>query len=212
MELSARYTDEKKRSYVELAYYYSLYSNSLSTVSVYDNGSYTTQFQAVGKARIQGLQLSAETRFSIFAIYANATYSDPYSVLTSKSGADSAVRMGDIAVFSANAGVNAKFIRDKFNVNMRVNYVGDKPTGKNTTTNTNPYTSTPGYTLLNGTLGYSIKNIGVVQFRVDDIFDTQYYAPGVRSASGIQTSRVPQPGRMFYAQFILNLTRQNEHF
>ncbi|MCW3122011.1 MAG: hypothetical protein JWQ38_1503 [Flavipsychrobacter sp.] len=205
VELTAKYNIRKKTS-VEVAYYHSWYSNSLITANVDYNGTKTTQFQASGKAEIQGIQLAAETSVSIFSIYANATFTDPYSIIAGVSGKDSArARMGDIATYSANAGVNMRFYKDHFNLNMRVNVVGDKETGKGTTTSGNPYSSTPGYFLLNGTLGYKITKVGVVQFRVDNILNTLYYSPGIRSASGIQTSRVPLPGRVYYAQFNLNL-------
>lgn len=205
-EFSARLTNHKK-SYVELAYYHSMYSNSVSTATVIYKGKTTTQFQALGKADIQGLQLAAETQYSRFNFYFNATYTDPYSLMSTTKGEDSAVRMGDIAVVSANAGVNAKFFKDHINANLRVNVVGDKATGKNTTTAGNPNTSIPGYTLLNGTLGYKFKKIGVLQVRVDNILDVEYFSPGIRSASGIQSSMVPLPGRIYYAQFNFNLTR-----
>ena len=204
VEVSGKYVF-KKRSYVEVAYYHSWYSNSVITANVDYYGTKTTQFQASGKARIQGVQLAAETSVSIFSFYANATFTDPFAILKTTTGADSSVRMGDIASYSANAGVNMRFWKDRLNLNMRVNVVGDKLTGKNTTTPGNPYTSTPGYEILNGTIGYKIPKVGIIQFRVDNIFNTLYYAPGIRSASGIQTSRVPLPGRIYFGQFILNL-------
>jgi len=200
IELSGKYMISK-RSSVEVAYYHSWYSNSLVTNNV---GNGVTQFQALGKARVQGVQVSAVTTILFFSIYANATFTDPYAVNTSAEGKDSLTRMGDIATFSANAGVNMRFLRN-FNLNMRVNYIGDKPTGINTTTSGNPYTSTPGYTLVNGTFGYMIRKVGVLQCRVDNIFDEVCYASGVRSASGAQSSRVPLPGRVVYVQYFLNL-------
>ncbi len=204
IEASARYKIMKGTD-VEVAYYHSYYSNSLVTATVDYNGGKTTQFQALGKADIQGVQLSAQSSFSIFSIYANATYCEPYSVNASKlTGKDSLTRMGDIASYSANLGVNVVLPKN-FNINVRMNYVGDKKTGKGTTTNTNPYSSTPEYTILNGTISYLIKRVGTLQLRCDNILDKTYYAPGTRSASGIQASRIIQPGRIFYAQFSLNL-------
>ncbi len=209
IEASAKYlvnrnTHRRLKGSVELAYYHSWYSNSLVAATVNYNGSTTTQFQAVGKALIQGLQLSADASFYNFTLYANATYTDPFAVYTSITGTDSSVRMGDIAQYSTNIGVNYRFLRS-FDVNVRANIVGDKKTGIGTTTNTNPYSSTPGYAILNGTFGYSIRKVGIVQFRVDNIFDQLYYSPGTREASGKINSRIPQPGRIFYGQFILNL-------
>jgi len=206
IEFSAKYNNAKKY-FVELAYYHSWYSNSIVTSNVDYNGTKTTQFQALGKARIQGLQLSAEAKVAMLSFYANATFTDPFSIFSSVTGTDSMVRMGDIAAFSANAGGNITFWKERLNLNLRVNMTGDKPTGKGTTIPGNPYTETPGYTLLNGTLGYNIKKMGTCQFRVDNIFDKEYFSPGIRSASGIQASRVPLPGRTYFVQLIVNLNQ-----
>jgi outer membrane receptor protein involved in Fe transport len=206
IEGSAKYSLTKK-TFFELAYYHSWYSNSLVAANIYYDGKQTTQYQPLGKAEIQGLQFSAQTSISIFSFYANATYASPYAVLTSIHKTDSLARMGDIASVSANAGANMKFFREKFNLNVRVNIVGDKPTGQGTTIPGNPFSQTPGYTILNATLGYKINKMALVQFRTDNIFNTAYYSPGIRSASGIQASRVPQPGRVFYIQCNLNLTK-----
>ncbi len=205
LEFSAKYKFDK-RSNVEVAYYYSWYSNATVTATVPYNGKTTTQNQALGEARIQGVQLAGETSFSIFSIYANASFADPYAFNKSVSGADSLTRMGDIANFYANAGINAQLPKN-FNLNLRVNFMGDKPTGKGTTTPSNPYSKTPGYTVFSTTIGYRIKKLGLIQLRCDNLFDTEYYSPGVRSAAGVQTSRVIQPGRIFYGQFILDLNK-----
>lgn len=207
VELSAKYKVNKKSS-VEVAYYYSWYSNATVAATVTYNGKTTTQNQALGKANIQGVQITGETSFSIFSIYANATFTNPMatnkSVLTGDDSSTS--RMGDIADFYANAGVNAKLPKN-FNLNVRVNFMSDKKTGKGTTTPGNPYSSTPGYTVFGATVGYRIKKVGLIQLRCDNLLDEVYYSPGVRSGGGVQTSRVIQPGRIFYGQFILDLNK-----
>lgn len=207
IEISARYNLSKK-THAEIAYYNSYYTNILGTVNIDTMGVRTTQYRAIGKARIQGLQLSAEHEVNKWiTVYANAYWTNPLNILTSRiDGKDSTVRLGDISRFSFNAGVNASLLKERLNINVRLNYVGDKPTGKTTSVSGNPYDVIDGRTLLNAAItGYLVEGIGV-QLCVDNIFDTFYYSPGVRGASGVQSSRVPQAGRFFTFKIITQLT------
>ena len=111
------------------------------------------------------------------------TYTDPESIFTNIKGADSIVRTGDIAPYSANAGVNIPFLK-KLNLNTRINIVANKPTGVGTSIATNPYTDVPGYFLLNATLGYRIVKNVLIQVGSNNILNTAYYSPGVRTANG----------------------------
>jgi outer membrane receptor for ferrienterochelin and colicins len=90
-------------------------------------------------------------------------------------------------------------------VNLRANFVGDKPVGVNTTISGSPYTETAGYTLFNGAVSYAINKKVTVQFVSNNITNIFYYSPGVRAASGVQSSRVPQPGRTVFAKMIFNI-------
>ena len=38
----------------------------------------------------------------------------------------------------------------------------------------------------------------IFQIRANNLLDTDYISPGIRSASGTQSSIVPQPGRNFH--------------
>jgi outer membrane receptor for monomeric catechols len=116
------------------------------------------------------------------------------------------VRIGDISNFSVNAGVNAKFIKDKLNLNVRANYVEDKPTGAKTSISGSPFNETPGYTMINSAVSYNINKTIMFQIITNNLFDLDYVAPGVRAASGVQSSRIPQAGRTLTARLIANLS------
>ncbi|OKS86814.1 TonB-dependent receptor plug domain-containing protein [Mucilaginibacter polytrichastri] len=204
LEFTARFTPFVK-SYIEVAYYNARYSNILGTVNVDTLGVKTTQYQAIGKSHIQGVQVTAEHYItSHISLYANCTFTDPKSQVTTN-GESKLVRIGDISSFSSNAGVNWRTLHDKLNLNLRANFVGDKPVGVNTTISGSPYTETPGYTLLSGAASYAITKMLTFQCSSTNIGNILYYSPGVRAASGVQSSRVPQPGRIVFLKLIANL-------
>lgn len=205
-ELSARYKLDK-RSYIEISGYRSDYSHLLALVSVPYGSSTTQQYQDLGKSVVYGVQAASEVSIDKhLTVYANATFTDPRTIFTSSKGADSSVRTGDIATFSANAGLNFNFFREKLNLNTRVNYVGDKPTGKNTSVSANPFTNIAGYALLNATLGYRVVKGILIQAGCNNIADTKYYSPGMRTADGaVYAPRIIQPGRNYIARIIFDL-------
>lgn len=197
IELSARFSPFKG-SYAELALYDASYGNSLATVNIDTLGTKTTQYRAIGQSHISGIQFTGETQlYEKVSLYMNFSVTDP------RSGANK-IRIGDISDFSANAGVNTKFIKDRLNLNIRVNYVGDKPTGAGTSISGNPYTETPGYTLFNTTVGFTVNKMLTLQCITNNLFDSNYFSPGIRAASGVQSSRVPQPGRTVVFRVIAN--------
>ncbi len=208
IELSGRYKIGK-RSYVELAGYRANYTNSVGVAQVVYNGINTTQFQDIGRSLVYGLQGAAEAYIlTNLSAFGNLTVTNPQSIYTSSTGADSTVRTGDIAYFSANAGVNMTYFRQRLNLNVRVNIVGAKPTGQGTSIATNPLTSIPGYELLNATLGYKINKGLLVQAGCNNIFNTLYYSPGDRAADGKQyPSSIPQPLRNYFVKLILELRK-----
>ena len=206
-EVSGRYKFGK-RNYVEIAGYRAHYTNSLAVVNMTINGKLKNQYQDIGQSLVYGAQMASEIfLWNNISVYANMTYTDPESIFTSSKGADSTVRTGDIAAYSANAGVNIPFLK-KLNLNTRLNIVGNKPTGKGSSIASNPYTDVPGYTLLNATLGYKVvKNI-LLQVGCNNIFNTRYYSPGVRTADGgVYAPLVLQPSRTYMARIIVDLKK-----
>ncbi|RYD95290.1 MAG: TonB-dependent receptor, partial [Sphingobacteriales bacterium] len=203
VEFSARFTPFSK-SYIQVSYYNAHYSNILAQVNgvLFDTlGTRTAQFQAIGKSRIQGVQLAAEYFITgNFSVFGNATYTNPQSLV-----ADKWTRISDISDLSANLGTNLRLLNNKLNLNLRANIVGDKPAGKNTTISGSPFSENQGYTVFNGAISYAVTKMFTLQCAVDNITNLDYYSPGVRSSSGIQPSRVPQPGRIVFLKLIANI-------
>jgi outer membrane receptor for ferrienterochelin and colicins len=210
IEFSARYFINK-RSNIEVSFFKAYYSGIIGTAIVtLPNGSTTGQFQALGKAEIQGMQVSAEASLrDNITLYANLSVMDPKNIFASKlSGGDSAVRSGDIANYSFNAGVNFSLLKDVLNLNLRTNVVGNRPTGKSTSINTNPYDNIDGFALFNGTVSAKLSKRISIQYICNNIFDTEYYSPGIRAADGKQyAARVPQQMRNMYIRIVANIIK-----
>lgn len=204
LEISARFNPYKE-TFIEIALYDAHYSNTLGTVNTTTlEGVATTQFQAIGKSRIRGVQFSGQAEvFRSIAVFGNFSLTDPQSTSLST---NNSIRIGDISSFSANLGMNAKMLKEKLNINLKANYVGVKPTGKTTTISGNPYNETPSYTLINGTIGFNVSKQFTLQAIGENLFDVAYFSPGVRAASGVQSSRIPQAGRVFTFRLIANLS------
>ena len=168
--------------YIEALSYHAFYEGTVGTANVTftdDDGNVieTTQHQAIGKSQMSGVQSRVLFHYNFFSAYANYTLSMPYR--TNETG--SSTRIGDISTHSANAGVNKLFF-GKLNTNLRVNWVGTKPTGANTTISSNPYDKIDAYWILNGAITYNIYKDFYLQVSVENILDREYYHPGVRSA------------------------------
>jgi len=204
LEVSARFTPFNQ-TFFEVAYFNASYSNTLGTVNIDTLGVRTTQFRAIGKSHIQGIQFAGETKLlEKVSLFANFSIIDPTRISAGTSGSQK-VRIGDISNFSLIAGVNAKFIKDKLNLNIRANFVGDKPTGANTSISGSPFSETPGYTLINTAVSYNLNKMFMLQLITNNLFDLDYVSPGVRAASGVQSSRIPQPGRTLTARIVANI-------
>lgn len=202
-ELSARFST-RPGTFAELAFYDARYSNTLGTVNITIPTGPTTQFQAIGKSNIRGVQFSGETAVNrLLSVYGNFSLINPKSISTA-TGAE--VRIGDISSFSANAGLNTKLLKDRLNLNVRANFVGDKPTGRATSISGSPFSETPGYTLVHATASVMVMKQLTLQLIANNLLDKDYASPGVRAASGVQSSRIPQPGRILMFRAIATLS------
>lgn len=197
IDISASYS--LKDFTAEVAFYSAKYSDVVNTnVVIYKDAS-TTQFQSTGALSIMGLQAGATYRIDNYSMYANFTYTNPKDAI-------SGARIGDIAVGSFNIGANA-ILFDDLNISLRSNYVGSKETGKTTTVKGNPLSSIDSYFLLSGTVSYfNILETGVsFQLICNNILNTEYYDPGVRSADNLfYASRIPQNERNLTLRMILD--------
>jgi len=193
----------KTGNYVELVGYSSIYTNVLETAVVEYSGGKTTQFKAIGRIEAQGIQMNSYASLSKkYKLYANYTFTHPYKIEK-----DKRIRLGDIARHQYNLGANAMFFNNKLNVNLRMNWVGSKETGKNTTVIDNPVNSVDAFILFNGAITYNNLFPGLsIQMILNNILDNQYYHPGIRSADGIQyASLLPQYNRSLFIRLFYDL-------
>jgi hypothetical protein len=75
----------------------------------------------------------------------------------------------------------------QFNLNLRLNFTGNRPVGAGTSVPLNT-ASFPAVALLNGTISYSNARLvpGLsLQLVCNNILNTQYYHPGTKAADGI---------------------------
>ena len=193
--------------FADVTYYRSGYDGSVFSVNVpYENGT-TSQNQAIGRLAIQGVQANLNWRYRNYRLYANYTFSDPKNTRVIDGTLSSEKeRVGDIAWHRFNLGVNARYL-SKLNINLRANYVGERPTGAGTSVSTNPHGTFPSIFLLNGSLRYEniVKGLHI-QLSCNNILDLEYSDPGMRTADGVgYTSEIPQKRRNFSLRLIYDL-------
>jgi outer membrane receptor protein involved in Fe transport len=199
---------------IEITSYRAYYSNIIQEVRVQRNdGTYTNQNQAVGKAIITGINAFANWNIKDFNFYANYTYTLPYTIdpqnsdgspVTDSLGNEiSKLRISDIASHRANFGFNYNF-KKIANINVRANYVGQRITGTNTTVSTNTSTFNP-YFLLNSTINFSIPKTGItIEFTCFNILNTKYYEPGLDQAISPLAPMLIQNDRNLYLSIFYN--------
>ncbi|MCX7737007.1 MAG: TonB-dependent receptor [Candidatus Kapabacteria bacterium] len=170
---------------LDLTIFYANYNNVIGTVRVQKpDGSFTQQFQPIGKQEISGIQANFKYRLGFISFWTNYSMIEPIDKTNH-------LRISDIANFILNSGLNFE-INDWINFNLRGNYVGKRLTGKNTSGSNNPITEFPDFFILNSSLG--LENIwqGIdLSFNLNNIFDVEYFYPGVREATGNFSSRIP---------------------
>jgi outer membrane receptor protein involved in Fe transport len=198
----------------QIAAYQALYSGVLGLRSAtLPNGTATTQFQDVGRLRIRGVQADGTFRFHGFELFANYTYTQPYNTAPTDDRGEPLrdargnvirkLRLGDIAAHQANFGVSVPW-RESLTADLRLRYVGDRPTGAATTTQTNPFSKIDGYLTLNGAVTWKHAASGLkVQLSADNLLDRQYFDPGVRQAGRDYAARIPQAGRTLNLRIVL---------
>lgn len=216
IEVSAQYTFDKTQpnNYIEIAFYNAFYSSTLALNNYLIPGTTTTtkRFEALGKANISGIQLSGNYQVNKrLHFFGNLTFTSPTVTLPSTLTKEDSIskRTGDIASISANAGLNIQLLpTNRMNFHLRINYVGEKPTGKLTSITDNPFNKIDSYMLMHANLGYQFTNQTRLQFGCTNLFDVDYRSPGTRSADNIsQPASVPQYRRMLQLQLFYNLIK-----
>ncbi len=185
------------KAYIDLVGYRAMYDGVVGTADVTytdSNGNIenTTQHQAIGSLSIMGLQSNFNFRVASYSAFFNYTFTQPYNTTESEN-----IRIGDIASHRINFGT-AVNIRRKTNLSLRCNWVGERKTGVNTTISSNPYSKIDPYFVVNGAVSHQIWNGISAQISIFNIFNTEYFHPGVRSANGTYyAARLPQYERQF---------------
>ncbi|MEE8256550.1 MAG: TonB-dependent receptor, partial [Acidobacteriota bacterium] len=209
--------------FADVVVYYARYNRVIGTQDVpcveFETPSYqcsegatTSQRNGdLGPLEIGGLQstLSFEWPSTLLGWqvsgYANYTFTDPYST-DFKPEPDSTLgrrRIGDIASHRVNVGLNGR--RKRLNVNVRMNYVGDRKTGAETTVKGNPFDEIDAYTVFHAAVSFEINGKATVQLVGNNLFNKQYYHPGGRTARGSFASRLPQDERQLLLRLLLTI-------
>lgn len=194
-ELSMAYRFEKG-SFCEISAYQQYIDDVVGTVIVEDNPS-KNQNANIGQYRIRGIQLNSVYKLFDYDLFFNYTWCDPKQTYSETGSVD--ITVGDIANHQFNLGVNKEFFK-QLNVNLRMNYTGERKVGENTTVplNTDHF---PGVAVFNGSISYlnsKIFNGMKLQLVCNNILDKEYYHPGTKTADGINSpTSILQRGRHF---------------
>jgi outer membrane cobalamin receptor len=184
--------------------YNAYYEGALGTADVTyidENGNLitTTQNQALGSLHIYGAQAEIKYKKNGNTAYLNYTYTNP-----NNTEENSNIRVGDIASHQVNIGGYIT-LKEKLIVSLRMNFVGEKPTGSETTISSNPYNKIDAYTILHSSITYNINKNLSLQGTINNILNTEYFHPGVRSANGeYYAARLPQNERNIQLKILYN--------
>ncbi len=99
------------------------------------------------------------------------------------------------------------YLSRHWNVNLRLNYVGERKTGEGTTIDRNPEGPVPSYLVAGTALGYDGPKLqGLrLQLLINNLFDEAYSHPGIGDAGGrVLASRLPQNERSIFLRLIYN--------
>ncbi len=198
-EFSASKSFFNNKLNVDLSAYKSEYTNILVIRKTISSKDQYTNSPGVGS--VLGAQLSIKYHLNNkmdFFCNATANNSQIFDTIPLRNGKDSLLRTADIALFSFNAGFGIYLFKQKVHLQLLANYVGEKYTGPGTTLPKNLVGTIPSFLLIHSVLNVNISKYITFQFKVNNLLDQQYISPGIRTATGSQSSFVPQPGRNFH--------------
>lgn len=195
IELSAGFRLNKTFQ-ADITIYRNFINNVVGTVNV-EGSPGKVQNANIGEFRITGIQANATYQIEGFSAYFNYTFCDPRQTYSEAGEVDN--RVGDISSHQFNIGANKSFW-DQLNINLRLNFVGQRLTGEGTTVPLN-FDTFPATAILNGAITYGNNKIvpGLsIQVVCNNIFNTVYYHPGTKAADGINSpTGILQRGRHF---------------
>lgn len=158
----------------------------------------TSQFQNVGGLEVLGVNALARIEHEGWSLQGGYTYTDSENPKTG-------LPTGDIARHQVQLLGTADLGR-RFGLHLRLDYVGPRRTGPGTTVSNNPFREIDGFVVADSTLTWRGLPGGTdLQLVVHNLFDTEYFHPGVRSANGtFFAARIPQPGRSFFLRALFS--------
>ena len=194
-EISAGFRPNKS-FHADVDIYQDYINNVVGTVPV--EGSTTQTMNAnIGKFRITGVMATATYQIPTFSVFFNYTFCDPRQVYSEQGTVDN--RVGDISSNQFTLGANKSFF-NQLNINLRLNFVGDRKVGSGTTVplNTDKFPTTA---VLNGTISYNnqkwVPGLSL-QLVCNNILNTNYFDPGTKTADGVNSpTEILQEGRHF---------------
>lgn len=204
IEFSVGYQFSKK-IFADIVYYRATYDGVASIregLSLEDGK--TQQFQAVGELQVQGIQANVMGKWRNLNFFGNYTFTNPKNNLIMEGNKTGTFqRVGDISSHQFNLGVGATFWKH-LHTFLKTNYVGERLVGSGTSVAGNPGLadspgSFPATAILTGTLAYQEIIEGLnLQLIVNNILNTEYFDPGIRSANvSTYAYRIPQRRRNF---------------
>jgi outer membrane receptor for ferrienterochelin and colicins len=132
--------------------------------------------------------------------HVNHTFNQPELISSSIIQLEEPLRLGDISTHRVNLSISRKNYIGNLNniINLRVNYVSERPIGPGTTQVLNPGVDgtgkIPAYLLINGNIGFKFQTLpflrldlmveNILNGNLLDDLKTNYYHPGPREASG----------------------------
>lgn len=203
LEVSAGFRLNKSFQ-ADVTVYRDYIDNVVGTVAV-EGSSGKVQNQNIGRFTITGVQANANYQIETFSAYFNYTFCDPKQTYSEAGDVDN--RVGDISSHQFNLGANKLFF-DQLNVNLRLNFVGERPTGTGTTVplNTDFFPTTA---ILNGAVTYANKKIVpglALQVVCNNILNTTYFDPGTKAADGVNSpTSILQRNRHFLVKLTYDL-------
>lgn len=185
----------------DLSLYQNYIDNVVGTVNVEDNPGKIHNAN-IGEFNIFGIQANALYRNGSLSAWFNYTFSNPRQTYSEAGAVDN--RVGDIAAHQFNLGVDKLFF-NQLNVDLRMNFSGERQTGEGTTVPLNQ-DHFPAVTIFNTTITYTNSKLipGLaLQLVCNNLLDSEYYHPGTKAAEGITSpTAILQRGR----HFLLNVS------
>src|SRR6185436_14941892 len=146
------------------------------------------QLQNHDQLRIRGLQVTAQYRVGRVGLWSNYTYTNPVQrnpedadgqpLLDNQGNVIDELRVADIASHRVNLGLDFDFLT-RFKADLRLHYIGPRPTGRGTTVAANPLSQIDSSTVADAALSYVDLLPGMtLQLIVNNLFDREYFDPG----------------------------------